>query len=259
MKQNVGPAQNGSRRLAALPRPAASVQARTLASAVRVTAPARSPLRSDEEIVRTVVAGTAGDYEELIRRHQKPLVNFLFRMVGDFELALDMAQEVFTKAYFALPRYDERFRFTTWLYRIASNNAIDHLRRHRPPTISLDQPHRVGEGEVSLELPSPAPSPVEELEYHETSRRIQKAIGRLPASYRQLLLLRHVHQLRYDEIADVASLPLGTVKNRIFRARLLLRRLMDEPVARAGRPAPSRATPTPPPPPPRRAPAAREA
>jgi RNA polymerase sigma-70 factor (ECF subfamily) len=163
----------------------------------------------------------------LIRRHQKPLINFLYRMVGDLELAVDMAQEVFTKAYLALERYDPRFRFTTWLYRIASNNAIDHLRRGKLHTVSLDHPIGGG-GSLTLDLPSEGSSPVEEVEYRETARRLSAAIRSLPPSYRQLILLRHVHHMRYDEIATVSDLPLGTVKNRIFRARSLLRRLMDD-------------------------------
>jgi len=192
----------------------------------RMLAPCASEL-SDGQVVRAVVAGNSDLFEELIRRHQKPLVNFLYRMVGDLDLALDMAQDVFTKAFVALKRYDERFRFTTWLYRIASNNAIDHLRRHRPVTVSLDQPLPGGDGEMTLEMPSRSATPAQELEFRETARRLSEAVKALPPAYRQLILLRHVQHLRYDEIAEVSGLPLGTVKNRIFRARALLRRLLD--------------------------------
>jgi RNA polymerase sigma-70 factor (ECF subfamily) len=240
--------------------PAHATGAGAAAGALR---PAGAPGCTDEEIVRTVLGGDIDGFEEIIRRHQKPLVNFLYRMVGDLDLALDMAQEVFTKAYLALRRFDERFRFTTWLYRIASNNAIDHLRRHRPPTVSLDQPLQLGDGEVPFELPSLGSSPVEELQYRETSRRLSDGIGRLPASYRQILLLRHVRHLRYDEIAEVCDLPLGTVKNRIFRARLLLRRMLDGTPAPAAAVAESAAAPKPAAPrnaaPPRKRPAARAA
>jgi RNA polymerase sigma-70 factor, ECF subfamily len=148
-------------------------------------------------------------------------------MVGDAQLAVDMAQEVFIKAYLALKRYDDRYRFTTWLYRIASNNAIDHLRKHRPPTVSLDQPLPGSDGDLTYELPSSGANPAQQLEYRETALRLSKAVAALPASYRQLILLRHIQHMRYDEIAAVSRLPLGTVKNRIFRARAMLRRLME--------------------------------
>ena len=178
--------------------------------------------------MRLVVAGDTELFELLVRRHQRPLVNYLYRMLGELEPAVDMAQEVFTKAYLALSRYDERYRFTTWLYRIASNSAIDHLRRRRLSTVSLDQPVHGPDGDITIELPSPGTSPAQELEYRETVRDLSQAMQALPASYRQLLLLRHAQHLRYDEIATVSRLPLGTVKNRIFRARVLLRRLLDE-------------------------------
>src|SRR5207247_10997273 len=112
------------------------------------------PPVADEDLVREVLAGKVDLFEELVRRHQKQIVNFIYRMVGDFDLALDMSQEVFIRVYQALDRFDSRYRFTTWIYRIASNCAIDRLRRHSPPTVSLDAAASSGDNVRSLQIPS---------------------------------------------------------------------------------------------------------
>ena len=191
--------------------------------------PAPRTLASDEELVRDVLAGNVDRFEDLVRRHQRQIVNFIYRMVGDFDLALDMSQDVFIRVHQALDRFDPRFRFTTWLYRIASNCAIDRLRRHQPPTISLDAPGGSSQTPRSLQIASTEQDPESSFESRETIRRLEAAIRRLPAGYRRLIVLRHVNSLRYEQIAAVTRLPLGTVKNRIFRARALLRRDIDRP------------------------------
>ena len=197
------------------------------------TAPARIPVpiltSPDEELVRRVLAGETGRFEDLVRRHQKQIVNFIYRMVGDFDTALDLSQEVFLRVYQALDRYDPRYHFTTWIYRIASNCAIDRLRRHNPPTVSLDQTPPSGEGAGRLQIASSDQNPAESFEAWETVHKLEAAIRRLPAGYRRLIVLRHVNSLRYEQIAAVTGLPLGTVKNRIFRARAILRREIERP------------------------------
>ena len=186
---------------------------------------------SDEEIVREVLAGEPDRFEELVRRHQRQIVNFIYRMVGDSDLALDMSQEVFIRVYQALARYDPRFKFTTWIYRIASNCAIDRLRRHQFPTVSLDATSvgPSGDNVRRIQIPSQDQDPAESLESRETMQRLESAISRLSPGYRRLIVLRHVNSLRYEQIAAVTGLPLGTVKNRIFRARAILRREIDRP------------------------------
>lgn len=176
-----------------------------------------------------VLAGEVGRFEDLVRRHQKQIVNFIYRMVGDFDTALDLSQDVFIRVYQALDRYDPRYHFTTWIYRIASNCAIDRLRRHTPPTISLDQAPPSGEGPSRLQIASSDRNPAETFEASETVQKIEGAIRRLPSEYRKLIVLRHVNSLRYEQIAAITRLPLGTVKNRIFRARAILRREIERP------------------------------
>jgi RNA polymerase sigma-70 factor (ECF subfamily) len=182
----------------------------------------------DERLLEETLAGDRDAFGALVLRHQRGVVNYIFRLVRSRDLATDLAQEVFLKVYLSLDSFDPRFRFTTWLYRIASNSAIDHLRRRHPNTLSLSQP-------ASDDSPSPLPmiagcdpSPDDILRGRELQSKISDAVAALPLVYRQLIHLRHRHDYRYEEIARITGLPLGTVKNRIFRAREILRaRLAD--------------------------------
>lgn len=183
---------------------------------------------SDEAAVRAVLAGDVGQFETLVRRYQRPIVGFLYRMVADLDLARDLSQDVFVRVYASLDRYDARFRFTTWLYRIAANCAIDHLRRRRLPTTSLDAPRRGEDGEWLAQPAGEAPDPERCFEAKEELGRLERSIRRLPVEYRELVLLRHSAHLSYDEMAKVTGRPLGTVKNRLFRARETLRALMQQ-------------------------------
>ena len=183
---------------------------------------------SDEAAVRAVLGGDISQFEALVRRHQRPIVGFLYRMVGDLDLALDLSQDVFVRVYASLDRYDARYRFTTWLYRIAANCAIDHRRRRRVPTTSLDAPRRLEDGERHAQPVGEEPDPERCYEAKEELGRLERSIRRLPAEYRELVLLRHSAHLTYEEMAKVTGRPLGTVKNRLFRARETLRTLMEQ-------------------------------
>ena len=181
---------------------------------------------ADAELVVRALSGREDGFEELVRRYQRPIVAYVYRMVGDYDAALDLAQEVFIKVYNSLGRYRAEFKFSTWIYRIAHNAAIDHLRRigaSRTEEMTIE-----GEGGTSFEKPlaSKAPSPEQETERGERRAEIEEVVGQLPHAYRELIVLRHSHDLSYDEIAEVTGLPLGTVKNRIFRAREAMRELL---------------------------------
>jgi RNA polymerase sigma-70 factor (ECF subfamily) len=170
------------------------------------------------------VKGQRGAFETLVRRHQRSLVNHLYRQVGGQEAARDLAQEVFLKVYLALASFDPTYRFKTWMYRIASNCAIDHLRKKQPATCSLHTDSRDDRSTgIDATLAGNDPTPHEVLRLHELQGRLETAVSALPSEFRQLILLRHRQHCRYDEIARITELPIGTVKNRIFRARSLLR------------------------------------
>lgn len=180
----------------------------------------------DGELVVRALAGREEGFEELVRRYQRPIVAYVYRMVGDYDAALDLAQEVFIKVYNSLERYRPEFKFSTWIYRIAHNAAIDHLRRAgaaRTEDLEVE-----GEGGRTFEKPlaSGTPSPEQETERGERRAEIEDVVCQLQPAYRELIVLRHSHDLSYDEIAEVTGLPLGTVKNRIFRAREAMRELL---------------------------------
>ena len=175
----------------------------------------------DRDLVANAVAGHEGGFEELVRRYQRPISAYVYRMVGDYDAALDLTQEIFIKVYGSLARYRSEFKFSTWIYKIAHNCAVDHLRRHNGRELSLA---RSSEGD-SYELPleSGRPSPEQETERKERKLEIEGVVRALPAAYRELIILRHAQDLTYEEIVEVTRLPLGTVKNRLFRAREMMR------------------------------------
>src|SRR4029079_5120757 len=181
---------------------------------------------SDAELIGVSIKGREDSFEELVRRYQRPIAGYVFRMLGDYDSSLDVTQEVFIKVYNSLNRYSSDYKFSTWLYRIAHNAAIDHLRRNSVNQQSLETEN--GEGAYQLQLESSSPTPEQDRERSEWRAEIGTVVKCLPAAYRDLILLRHSRDLSYDEIAEVTGLPLGTVKNRLFRAREMMRELFVE-------------------------------
>jgi RNA polymerase sigma-70 factor (ECF subfamily) len=175
----------------------------------------------DGELVRSAIAGREAGFEELVRRYQRPIAAYVYRMVGDYDAALDLTQEVFIKVYNSLTRYRSEFKFSTWIYKIAHNAAIDYLRRHTVREQALCSSIDGARREISIE--SRRLTPEQESERRERRTEIESVVQLLPAAYRELIALRHSHDLSYDEIAEVTGLPLGTVKNRLFRAREAMR------------------------------------
>jgi RNA polymerase sigma-70 factor (ECF subfamily) len=167
------------------------------------------------------IGGREDGFEELVRRYQRPIAAYVYRMVGDYDAALDLTQEVFIKVYGSLVRYRPEYKFSTWIYKIAHNAAVDHLRRYSTREQSL-----TGEtdgAQYDLPLESDKPTPEQESERRERRAEIESVVDQLSPAYRELVVLRHSHDLSYDEIAEVTGLPLGTVKNRLFRAREVMR------------------------------------
>ncbi len=158
----------------------------------------------------------------LVTRYQRRVVGFLVQMVGDVELARDLTQEVFLRVWGAAASFDDRYRFTTWLFRIAHNLAIDHLRKRKLPTTPLTVVSGEGD-EQTMPIPAPDKDPMGHLENHELAGALRRAIEGLRDDYRELVLLRHFALLSYQEIAELKGMPLGTVKNKLFRAHSVLR------------------------------------
>jgi RNA polymerase sigma-70 factor (ECF subfamily) len=182
---------------------------------------------TDEELVAAVLKGDRERFGVLVERYQGRLINYLFRLLRSADDAHDLAQEVLIKVYQVLDRYDPQYKFSTWLFRIAQNAAIDQIRRRRLKLVSLRLDDDEGEGR-DWDLPAPQRGPYGDLRNVERGKAIQQAIDALPWEYRELILLRHFGELPYDDIARLKQMPLGTVKNKLFRGRQMLKeRLQD--------------------------------
>ncbi len=181
---------------------------------------------TDTVLIELILKGREDGFEELVKRYQRPVTGYVFRILGDYDSALDVTQEVFIKVYNSLQRYRSEYKFSTWLYRIAHNAAIDHIRKNSAPTQSIETENE--EGSYQLQLESPLPTPEQDRERSEWRTEIDTVVKCLPQGYRELIVLRHSGDLSYDEIAEVTGLPLGTVKNRLFRARELMRNMFIE-------------------------------
>ena len=175
-----------------------------------------------EEELRTVESVLGGDvnaFETLVLSYEKNVYNLALRMVKNPEDASDMAQEAFIRAYNSPASFRGESKFYVWLYRIVSNVCLDFLRsRSRHPTVSLSVENDEGE-ETELDIPDESQSPEALLERRLTRDSVRRGLDALSEEYRQILLLREIQGLSYDEIAETLSMELGTVKSRIFRAR----------------------------------------
>lgn len=189
--------------------------------------------QDDRAVVQAVLNGQQHRFAELVDRYQTPIVNYVCRMLGNYEDAVDLSQDVFLKAYSALGSYRPQYPFPAWLFRIARNAAIDEIRKRRVVTVSLDAPVEFDDGAAAREVESPGLDPQDAYLGIEFADRVSAAIDQLPEKYREPIVLRHAADLSYEEIAEALELPIGTVKTRIFRARDALRQslgdLFDEP------------------------------
>lgn len=181
---------------------------------------------TDGELIQTAIRGREDGFEELVRRYQRPITGYVYRMLNNYDASLDVTQEVFIKVYNSLERYSSEYKFSTWLYRIAHNAAIDYMRRNSVASQSLETEN--ADGSYQLQIESTQPNPEQERERSEWRREIETVVKCLPQVYRELILLRHAQDLSYDEIAEITNLPLGTVKNRLFRAREMMREIFVE-------------------------------
>jgi RNA polymerase sigma-70 factor, ECF subfamily len=185
---------------------------------------------SDQDVVLEARAGRQAAYRELVRRYERPIFSLIYRMVRNREQAEDLSQETFVKALNAIESYRPEYKFSSWIFKIANNVAIDHLRRRELDTLSLDgSPHALTPEAIqasALQLGDRQETALEELEAKELGGEIEQAIATLRPEYRACILLRHVEGRPYEEIATMLDLPLGTVKTYIHRARGELRQAL---------------------------------
>ncbi|HAI20494.1 MAG TPA: RNA polymerase subunit sigma [Clostridiales bacterium UBA8153] len=183
-------------------------------------------------LVQEARRGSADALEALLRTYQKPIYNYAYRMTGNQQDAQDLTQETLVRVYTSISGFQGKARFSSWVYRIASNLCVDRLRRRRR-TLSLDA--TLGEEELVWQVPDQAPGPEVLAEQADLSRAILQGLERLSYEHRAVVILHDMRQLTYGEVAEVLRCPVGTVKSRLSRARAILRGVLAEQGMRPGR------------------------
>lgn len=179
---------------------------------------------SEEGLVGRLKAGSFEAYEEVVGLYEKKIFNLAYRMVGNYEDANDLTQEVFVRLYHSIQSFRGDARFSTWLYRIANNVCVDELRRrYRRKVEYLDEPIGTKDGSVRREIADWAGNPENVLETHELQACVQAGINSLPEEQRTAVILRDIQGFSYEEIAKILNCSLGTVKSRINRGRQSLK------------------------------------
>ncbi|MFQ5350305.1 MAG: sigma-70 family RNA polymerase sigma factor [Thermoanaerobaculia bacterium] len=173
----------------------------------------------DAQLVERVVAGDGEAFRQLVERYQRPVFGLLLRMVRTPSVAEDLAQETLIKAYRAIATFDRSRQFSSWLFKIAHNTAIDYLRKSRPRTVPLESDDGDRLDPLALLAMPESQSPEARARGRDLAEALQEALMTLRPDYREAVLLRFQQGLPYDEIADILDLPLGTVKTHLHRAR----------------------------------------
>jgi RNA polymerase sigma-70 factor (ECF subfamily) len=179
-------------------------------------------LDEDQVLIKKILEGHKSSFEELMRKYNKKIFGFIFRMVRDDEVAVELTQEFFIKIFNVLAKYNFQYKFSTWAYRICYNLVIDHVRKHQTQVDSLDN-DSVSQKQMMASENYESEDGFIKLARQETSEYVWKVVDGIPVKYKELILLRYLQGLKYDEIAEVTQLPVGTVKNRIFKAKEILK------------------------------------
>ncbi len=179
--------------------------------------------KTDYELIDEAIDGNEAAYGIIMERYRNSLHGIIYRMVRNQEETQDLVQEAFIKAYNALSAFNKQYSFSTWLFKIGTNNCIDHLRKKRLNTTSIDRPIETKDGSITQDIPDNSYNPEMDAIRNEMINTIHGVIDQLPEKYRVVINLRHKQDKSYEEIATELDLPIGTVKARIFRAREILK------------------------------------
>ena len=182
----------------------------------------------DATLIKRALDGDQKAFRKLRQKYHEAIYNLIYRMIRDKDEVADLTQEAFIKAFMSLSSFNDEYAFSTWLYKIATNNCIDYIRRKKLQTFSIDKPIASKESEFSFELPDSTYEPDRDMIARQRKKLLDDAITSLPAKYRQVIHLRHVEEREYQEIATMLKLPLGTVKAHIFRAREMLNKYLRD-------------------------------
>jgi RNA polymerase sigma-70 factor (ECF subfamily) len=177
----------------------------------------------DFRLIDQAVAGDEKAYARLLQRYRRAVYHMILKMVRNVDDAEDLTIESFAKAFRNLGKFKKDFTFSTWLFRIATNNTIDHIRKKKINTLSIENTFTDEDGQsVSIDVEDMDNDPQEEAIRRQKEELIQVFVGMLPAKYQKLVRLRYFHELSYEEIAEEIEAPLGTVKAQLHRARELM-------------------------------------
>jgi RNA polymerase sigma factor (sigma-70 family) len=182
--------------------------------------------RQDSETIREALRGAQPAYEKLMRKYHDAIYMLIYRMVREKAEVEDLTQEAFIKAFASLRNFNNEYAFSTWLYKIATNNCIDYIRRKKLQPFSLDKPLGSDEDQYAFEVPDTSFEADKPIIERQRAKFLEEAINALPEKYRRVIVLRHKEERDYREIAKILGLPLGTVKAHLFRARELLNKYL---------------------------------
>lgn len=183
----------------------------------------------DDKYVKSALKGNEGAYKQLVQKYERPIFFHIKKMIKENDVLEDLVQEIFIKAFHNLSTYSNEYAFSTWLYRIATNHSIDYLRKKKLQTLSINDPYKTKDGEIEIQLPDSTYEADAGVIKKERKAIVNEAIDSLPEKYREVIKMRHMEEMSYQEIAEELDLPLGTVKAHIFRAReILYKALIDK-------------------------------
>lgn len=172
----------------------------------------------DEDLARLAQQGNQDAFAELVQRYEKQIFSLAYRLIGDYDEAADLAQEAFLRIYQMLDRYDPEKKFFSWMYRVAQNSCLNALARRPANVIPVERAEEYFSDTTAADTAEP------EQDYlnREIRQNIDRAIAELPDNYRDIIYLRYIEDLSYQQIAQTLSLPLSTVETRLFRGKKLL-------------------------------------
>jgi len=182
----------------------------------------------DMVLIDEALAGRQNSYAKLMKKYQPMITHLIYRMISKKEDVEDLTQEAFIKAFNSLANFDKQYAFSTWLFKIATNNAIDYLRKKKLYTFSIDKKIQADDSDYSYEIPDHGNKPDNNVIDKQLRIILDEAIESLPSKYKDVIVLRHKKEKEYEEIAKELNLPLGTVKAHIFRGRELLNKYLKD-------------------------------
>ncbi|HMQ67960.1 MAG TPA: sigma-70 family RNA polymerase sigma factor [Ignavibacteria bacterium] len=182
----------------------------------------------DIALIDEALSGNQTSYEKLMKKYYQMIYNLVYRMISKKEDVEDLTQEAFIKAFHSLQNFDKQFAFSTWLFKIATNNAIDYLRKKKLYTFSIDKEIQADDSDYKFEIPDHENKPDKHILDDQLRQIINEAIETLPPKYKSVIVLRHKEEKEYEEIAKELKIPLGTVKAHIFRGRELLNKYLKD-------------------------------